>query len=159
MPNEVVMRELLGASDAITGSNLADIIKGYAGEDILKGNGGDDTFFFAPGYGHDTIQDFVAGPTEDKIDLTAFGSIHTLSDALSHATQAGADTVLDFGNGDTLTLQNVTKTSLTTEDFVLHTDPSGRQFQAPASVLGSFAPSAGGWASQDLYPRQVADVD
>src|SRR6185436_1628474 len=36
----------------------------------------------------------------------------------SRATQQGADTVIDFGNGDTLTLQNVTLAALVAGDFI-----------------------------------------
>ena len=34
------------------------------------------------------------------------------------ATQLGADTVFDFGAGNTITLQNVAKTNLVADDFV-----------------------------------------
>jgi uncharacterized protein (DUF2141 family) len=65
------------------------------------------------------INDFTAGTaTVDKIDLTAFSNIHTFGDAMSRATQVGANTVLDFGGGDTLTLLGVSKASLRVDDFV-----------------------------------------
>ena len=46
-------------------------------------------------------------------------SIGSLADVLSHATQVNADTVIDFGGGDTLTLRNVVRASLSGDDFVL----------------------------------------
>jgi hypothetical protein len=44
--------------------------------------------------------------------VTDVPGIFTLADIQSRATQQGADTVIDFGNGDTLTLQNVTLAAL-----------------------------------------------
>jgi hypothetical protein len=35
----------------------------------------------------------------------------------------------------------------------------GGGFGTPTSVLSAFAPGAGGWASEDAYPRHVADVN
>jgi hypothetical protein len=32
-------------------------------------------------------------------------------------------------------------------------------FQQPFLALPGFAPSVGGWSSQDLYPRQLADIN
>ena len=32
-------------------------------------------------------------------------------------------------------------------------------FATPTFELGAFAPGAGGWISDDLYPRQLADVN
>src|SRR5205807_533118 len=67
---------------------------------------------------------FVAGAgTDDKIDVSAFANIHTLADILAGAIQAGANTVINFGNGDTITLQNVLKTSLSADDFVFVNQP------------------------------------
>jgi glucose/arabinose dehydrogenase len=34
----------------------------------------------------------------------------------------------------------------------------GGQFAMPAFELGNFGPNAGGWSSQDTYPRELADV-
>ncbi|WP_441238275.1 FG-GAP-like repeat-containing protein [Bradyrhizobium sp. 930_D9_N1_4] len=124
----------------VTGSlvvavGASDILDGGSGHDVLTGGGGDDRFVFSPGYGADTITDFTAGAkTDDKIDLTAFHT--TLASALGKATQSGADTVFNFGNGDTLTLQNVNKASLNADDFV----------GAPNKTPGDF----GGDAKSDL---------
>jgi hypothetical protein len=126
----------LGGADTIDASAMAaglikltlnggggnDIIIGSAGNDVLTGGGGatdDDTFVFRPGGGADIITDFTAGLNIDEIDLRAFTGLHSLADVLALATQAGTDTVIDFGGGNTLTLQNVTKTALDASDFIL----------------------------------------
>ena len=126
----------LGGADTIDASALAagltkltlnggagnDIIIGSAGNDVLTGGGGatdDDTFVFRPGGGADVITDFTAGLNIDEIDLRAFTGLHSLADVLALATQVGTDTVIDFGGGNTLTLQNVTKITLDAGDFIL----------------------------------------
>ena len=81
-------------------------MSGLAGNDRLTGGLGNDMFVFSPGFGNDTITDFSrAVGNRDIIDLSAF---HFASgfDALSRAVVSGADTVFNFGNGDTLTVQN-----------------------------------------------------
>jgi hypothetical protein len=73
---------------------------------------GRDTFVYTPRNGADVVTEFDVG--DDKIDLAR---TNEPNDALSFATQVGANTVFNFDNGDTLTLQNVTKTSLTADNF------------------------------------------
>ena len=105
-------------NDILVGFGGNDIINGGSGADTLTGGTGQDTFVFAPGGGADVVTDFVAGAgIVDRLDLVAFAEIHNLNDALSFAAQVGANTVFNFGGGDTLTLQNVVKTSLTADDF------------------------------------------
>jgi hypothetical protein len=118
-------------NDTLIGGPLGDTLDGGPGNDSLTGGTGADTFIFAPGGAADTITDFSLGEG-DQIDLTAFTNIHTLADVLSHATQQGADTVLDFGNGDTLTLAGVSQASLTA-GFLLASLPSAPEI----TVLGN----------------------
>src|SRR4029453_4577971 len=77
-----------------------------------------DTFVFSTSYGSDIITDFTAGGTIDEIDLTGYSSYPQLSDGLRSASQAGANTVVAFGAGNSLTLQNVSMASLTASDFI-----------------------------------------
>jgi glucose/arabinose dehydrogenase len=107
--------------DMIFGGSGNDFIDGGTGNDTLIGGPGSDRFVFAPGSGADVITDFAAGPGNgDRIDLTGFANIHTFSEILGHANQVGGNTVLDFGNGDTLTLLNVNKANLNIDDFVIN---------------------------------------
>jgi Ca2+-binding RTX toxin-like protein len=111
----------LGGDDELSGGLGNDTLIGGLGADTLTGDAGDDRIVYTRGGGGDTAIGFVAGTgTEDEIDLTAFSIIHTVGEVLARATQVSADTVIDFGNGNTLTLQNVVKTSLTADDFILH---------------------------------------
>jgi hypothetical protein len=46
-----------------------------------------------------------------------------LADVLSHATQVGANTAINFGAGDVLTLQNVNVNNLAASDFIFNSPP------------------------------------
>lgn len=88
---------------------------------VIDGGAGDDTFVYTPADPAATIVGFIAGAsTDDQIDLQAFvaAGIHNLAAVLALATQVGADTVLDFGGGNTVTLQGVTRANLHADDFI-----------------------------------------
>ena len=89
-------------NDQLFGGRWSDTLSGGAGNDRLSGGMGRDTFVYDGG--HDTIVDFA----NDKlnIDDVLWGqAIWTKSQVLATATVAGADTVFDFGGGNTLTLE------------------------------------------------------
>jgi Ca2+-binding RTX toxin-like protein len=114
--------ELFGGAgdDKLDGGNGKDELKGGAGNDILTGGTGDDTFVFANGDGKDTITDFAAGAdTDDVIDLTEVSAVTTFTDVQASASQVGADTVIDFGDGDSITLLGVNVGELAEGDFLL----------------------------------------
>ncbi|MBT9445473.1 MAG: M10 family metallopeptidase C-terminal domain-containing protein [Hyphomonadaceae bacterium] len=97
-----------GLANAIFGNALANILNGGTGDDVLSGGAGNDTFLFLPGTGHDVVSDFVAGGTDDRVDLSAYagtGITYTL-------TQTGADAVFNFSNGDQIVLVGVNSASL-----------------------------------------------
>lgn len=70
----------------------------------MNGGVGDDTFEFDLGGGADRFIGFTAGAaTEDTIELTGFGTaFDTFGEVIAAATQSDADTVIDFGGGDSL---------------------------------------------------------
>ncbi len=113
----VSIENLIGSQlgDVLSGDGAANRINGGAGNDALSGGGGDDTFVFAPGAGQDRVLDFIAGGSEDSLDFSAYngtGITYTVS-------QAGADTLFQFSNGDAITLVNVNSADL------VQTDPYG----------------------------------
>jgi Ca2+-binding RTX toxin-like protein len=118
--NNDTLRGDAGAN-IIDGGAGDDLLDGRAGNDKLTGGSGADRFVFKAGYNADTITDFVSG--EDRIDLTAFAGLHTLSQVLAMATQNGNNTVIDFGNGDTITLRGVSLTTLLAGDFLFNHAP------------------------------------
>jgi hypothetical protein len=107
-------------SNTIIGSAGDDTISGGAGDDTISGGAGDDTFGFFVGAGQDTLTDFAAGQgTEDVLDLSEFSALTELADVLALASQVNsdADTLIDLGNGDTITLQGVQMSDLHADDF------------------------------------------
>ena len=102
----------------VNGEAGAQILSGAATNDVLRGGAGDDTFLFVDGFGMDRIADFTKG--EDLLDLTGYGAgIDTLAELQAAATlsDTAAGLVVDFGNGDQITLKNIV--ALDNGDFVV----------------------------------------
>jgi hypothetical protein len=118
------------------GGSGDDSFGGAGSSATYTGGAGSDTFGFGPGSGAVTITDFDQGNSGvnhtfdqgegDQIDLSQVTSVHSLSDVLSLATTVdnngaanpnGANTLIDFGNGDTLTIDGLTPDQLTAGDF------------------------------------------
>jgi VCBS repeat-containing protein len=91
-----------------------DTLDGGEGNDFLQGDAGNDVFVFVPNSGIDTVADFIKGA--DKIDLTAYNT--TFTDLTPNITQSGANTVINLGNGNSITLLNFTATNLEENDFI-----------------------------------------
>jgi Ca2+-binding RTX toxin-like protein len=108
-----------GGANILDGREGDDVINGRGGDDLLTGGSGNDRFVFTAAPGSDTITDFTAGAgTDDWIDLAGIAMLNDFADILANSTQVGADTVIDMGSGDTLTLLDVTRTTLHQDDFV-----------------------------------------
>ena len=106
-------------SDTIIGNSADNRIDGGAGADQLTGGSGDDVFVYATSGGADTITDFTAGASSiDKIDLSVFAAITDFAEVLARATQSGANTVINFGDSNTLTLLQINQADLSSHDFV-----------------------------------------
>lgn len=116
-------------ADALTGTAGDNHLYGLDGDDRLEGGGGDDTltggagddiFVFATGDGADTITDFAAGDgSPDVIDLRQVNAVTGFADVMAAAAQIGGDTVIDFGDGDSITLLGVDATQLSAQDILL----------------------------------------
>ena len=103
----------LAGNDEIWADAGADTLIGGLGADTLNGGTGNDTFRFTLGDGGDTILDFVAGGTDDKIEVYGYSSYTT--------QQIGADTKVIFSATDFILLKNVQAGSLTAADFAFFT--------------------------------------
>ena len=110
-------------NDTLIGGPLDDVFDGGPGNDTLTGGGGADSFVLAPGDNADTITDLLASD-RDKIDLSGFAAVRSLPELQALTTQVGSDTVIDFGNGDTLTLLGVAANTLMASEFVFATTPT-----------------------------------
>jgi len=106
--------------DVLNGGAGIDVITGGAGDDLLAGGAGTDLFVFRPGDGADRIADFAAGAgSEDKIFIdNGAARPDSFADILAAASQVGADTVIDLGGGDQITLLGVDVGALAADDFL-----------------------------------------
>ena len=114
------IENLLGSAfaDTLRGDANANSIEGGTGNDTLTGNAGNDTFVFHTGFGLDTISDFAAGPAIDdviQVDTSLFANFAAIQ---SHAAQVGANTVITYDAGNTITLASVTLANLNANDFL-----------------------------------------
>ena len=105
-------------ADTINGGAGADIIQGCGGDDILTGGNGADTFVFDSG--HVRITDFTSS---DRISFNSGGPTQFSQLVI---TQAGKDTVINWGTGDNITLAGVKASTVNASEF---------QFAASAAVV------------------------
>ena len=114
--------------DTLAGEEGADRLNGEAGRDRLVGGADDDLliggseadlFVFQDGFGADTITDFDALDTGEKIDLSAVTAITGLADLLAdHAVQISTRVLIDDGAGNTIRLNGVSLGDLDGSDFI-----------------------------------------
>jgi Ca2+-binding RTX toxin-like protein len=83
------------------------------GNDILTGGKGPDTFVFGAASGLDRVTDFEKGDVL-QLSKAQFGSFADLAGKIQ---KIGADTVIDLGGGNLVTLQNFGG-SLSASDFL-----------------------------------------
>ena len=107
-------------NDTLTGSAIANRLGGDQGDDTLTGLGGADIFEFdGDSGGEDTITDFSIADG-DVIELALLGGdvFTSIEDIEDDITQDGADTLIDFGNGNSLRLNNVDAATLSDDQFI-----------------------------------------
>ncbi len=108
-------------NDRLFGGAGNDLLDGGTGADFLNGGAGDDRFIYRAGDGADLIFGFAAGAgSEDRIRLIMVPGVNTFADVLARATQVGTDTLIDFGGGNSITLRNVLRSSLSADDFIFN---------------------------------------
>jgi Ca2+-binding RTX toxin-like protein len=102
------------SNDVIKAFGGNDSVNGEGGNDIMTGGSGSDHFFFTHDGkgGTDVITDFDAKGGGDNQDYIATSFEEVLS-----IKQVGDDLVLDYGDGDTLTLLDVDKSDFGKSDF------------------------------------------
>lgn len=136
-------------TDLIAGANGNDTLSGGAGNDLLAGQSGNDTlmggagvdslfggtginiltggsgndFFSIGGEGSDTITDLAAG---DLIIIKVAG-LNSLADVQGASTQIGANLSIDLGNGQTLTINNMTADALSASAFSFQNGGTSQQ--------------------------------
>jgi hypothetical protein len=150
-------------NDNIGGNALANLLLGGAGNDLLLGGRGADTLI--GGVGSDTFIGDLADFAGDRIaDFSAMDRI-VISDASLFAFSVSRDGDKLVLPGGSLTLSGLGQERLLVRaaveggiDFTL--SGLSTQFGFPSNVVvNNFAVGAGGWSSQDWYPRHIADVN
>ena len=117
----------------IIGSDGDDVLLGGDGDDVLIGGLGNDVFDGGPGDDIE-IQDFTSG--EDKVDLRSIAGADGFEWVLARAKDVGGSTVIDFGDGDEMTLANVTVASLHADDFLLALAPPQQRESNARPAIG-----------------------
>ena len=102
------------ASTLVAGSGADTLyVTGIAGT-IMTGGAGHDTFAFPNVMGKDEVTNFGLAKDTLQFNMTLFSNFTA---AMNAASQSGANTVFTIDTNDTVTLDNVTKTSLTSSNF------------------------------------------
>jgi Ca2+-binding RTX toxin-like protein len=97
-------------NDVVIGGRGRDELNGGSGDDVLTGGRGSDVFVASEG--SDAVSDFEV--RKDRINVSAFD--FTSKDDLD-IQQHGDDTVIDFGDGNALTLSDTQSSSLRASSF------------------------------------------
>ncbi len=122
-------------NDVIQGGDGDDRIIGNLGDDVLTGGLGADAFIFVLYDGNDVIRDFAVGA--DRLQILGYSAYQSL-------VQEGAHTRVVLSSYDSILLENVLATSLTTTNFTfggslpgLNPDsPPGRAVDSGTIVYG-----------------------
>ncbi|WP_238369687.1 M10 family metallopeptidase [Heliomarina baculiformis] len=96
-----------GGRDTLDGGARKDKIDGGRGDDTLTGGAGRDKFLFKKKFGDDTITDF-----KDDKDILKFRSYTDANKIIEAGQDIGDDVVFDFGDGNTLTVLNMSLAQL-----------------------------------------------
>lgn len=105
-----------GGNDLLSGGNGADRLTGGAGDDTLSGGYDADRFIFAGAFGDDTIDDWDAGPGNDRIALRSIYAA-SFGELTAFMSQQGNDTLIDLG-ADSILIENTTIGSFIASDFL-----------------------------------------
>lgn len=120
-PSEVNADTLNGGSgdDRLHGQSGRDILSGGSGDDRLTGGGGRDTFIFTAG--NDRILDFTDNVDQIQLDASSLGldTNTTLADVIADGRIVDGDALFDFGNGNSLRIQDVDDLSVLVNDLLI----------------------------------------
>lgn len=104
-------------ADVLIGDGEDNFLHGKAGNDIVTGGAGADIFIFKPGFGFDTVTDFMAGEGLNDIIQLDMSLADSFNDVLASASSVSGGTLIDFGTQGSIMLNGVTLSSLHQNDF------------------------------------------
>ncbi|GEM_PF-2076055 len=95
-------------ADRLYGSAGNDRLEGGSGNDLLSGGADADVFVFRAAFDTDVVTDYVTGEDTMRLDDAIWGGGLTAAQVVStYASVVGSDVVIDFGGGNTITLEGV----------------------------------------------------
>ena len=103
-------------NDALFGGNGNDTINSGAGNDYMEGATGNDTYIFGRGSGQDAILDYDR--QGGNVDIIQFKADITKKDIAFF--RQDRNLIIDYGNGDRVTIQNQADTNYAVERFQLN---------------------------------------
>ena len=112
-----------GHDDIILGGGDDDILLGNGGDDFLTGGLGDDTLIGGAGvdsFGYDEAvdgADVISGFTLNETVFILGGLVTDFASLQALGTDAGANTIFDFGFGNTLTIVGHNLADLDADNF------------------------------------------
>jgi Ca2+-binding RTX toxin-like protein len=99
--------------DTLAGEGGPDTLIGGAGDDSLAGGQGEDAFVFESNFGDDIITGFNLARDTLEIQENINGlAIDSPADLAPFVTEIGGNAVIAFPNGDSITLQGVSRDNL-----------------------------------------------
>ncbi len=109
-----------GGNDLLRGQDGFDQLDGGVGNDTLTGGAQLDDFIFGAGYEADLVTDFANDVDELHLNDNLWGGGLTAQQVVStYATVSTGNTVFDFGNGDVLTVNNISNAQLLVDDIII----------------------------------------
>ena len=134
-----------GQDDSITGSNGNDTLLGNGGADYLAGGLGNDSLNGGAGvdsFGYDTASDdgdVINGFTTNETIYILGGDTNfdTFAELMAAASNAGANTVINFGGGNTLTIVGHNMAALSASNFDFSGTPPAGEAPSVSKLLVS----------------------
>jgi Ca2+-binding RTX toxin-like protein len=109
---------LAASGQALIGTGAADTLTGSQGNDLFVGGAGADVFSFGTTFGQDIIADFAAGgAAHDIINFQGSAVLNSFANVLSHTTAVGSGVMISLDANNSLTLNNIAKSNLSSADF------------------------------------------
>ncbi|MCH9756906.1 MAG: hypothetical protein K0U37_06935 [Gammaproteobacteria bacterium] len=122
------------ANDHLMGSDYSETFAGEAGDNIITTGDGEDKIIIANrADGHDTITDFDV--TKDVISLSDFPGVTVENLNIS---DANGNSVVEFPNGQTLTLAGVSAVDLSASQFVYGPYSLGWSANSGDTIIDNF---------------------
>ncbi|WP_407119456.1 beta strand repeat-containing protein [Bradyrhizobium sp. LMG 9283] len=139
-------------TDGTTGTaTVSDNVEVYAqgspifavsGDDHLTASSGSDLLVFAQPIGHDVVYNFDT--MHDQIDLIDYANFTSFADIQAHTViDANGNAVIELGEGQSITLQGLDPTLLTSSNFVFDEIPVTENSGSLVIGDGAFLPLSG----------------